>query len=204
MNRRNEMRFVLTVLVVLVIAVAYIFIFALMKAADDEDHRVLHFRNDIPVQNITPVPAPAAWAKYPVPMDKAMQIHIVEESNRKGVSPAVVFAIIQTESEFDAGKIGDNGKSYGLMQIYASEHTERCISLNAVNLLDPFQNVSVGIDILAELGTYKMPLEWELMAYNGGMGYASALWDEGKVSEYAKTVKALAEQIAEGVMVCSE
>ncbi len=189
---------------IVLVAVTYIFVFALMKAAKDDDTRVLHFRDDIPVSVTTPVPAPTAWAKYPVPMDKAMQIHIVEEANRKGVSPAVVFAIIQTESEYDAGKIGDNGNSYGLMQIYASEHTERCQTLNAVNLLDPFANVSVGIDILAELGTYKMPLEWELMAYNGGVGYATAMWDEGTVSGYASTVKALAEQIAEGVMVVTE
>lgn len=189
---------------VLLVAFMYLLVFALLKAADDDDGHVLHFRNDIPMTVTTPVPAPTAWAKYPVPMDKAMQIHIVEEANRRGVSPAVVFAIIQTESEYDAGKIGDSGNSYGLMQIYASEHTERCQTLNAVNLLDPFVNVCVGIDILAELGTYKMPLEWELMAYNGGVGYATAMWDEGKVSDYARTVTALAEQIAEGVMVVTE
>ena len=173
--------------------VFYLFIFALLKAADDEEP-----------PKATPSPAPVAWAKYPVPLDKEMQLYVVEESTKRGVSPCVVFAIIQTESDFDAGKIGDNGRSYGLMQVYASEHTERCLALNAVNLLDPRQNVTVGIDILAELNGYKMPLEWVLMAYNGGMGYATTMWNEGKVSDYAKTVMSLAGQISEGVMVCSD
>ena len=157
--------------------VFYLFIFALLKAADDEEP-----------PKATPSPVPVAWAKYPVPLDKEMQLYVVEESTKKGVSPCVVFAIIQTESDFDAGKIGDNGRSYGLMQVYASEHTDRCLALNAVNLLDPRQNVTVGIDILAELNGYKMPLEWVLMAYNGGPTYANEMAKAGKTSQYAKDV----------------
>lgn len=189
------MRFILIVMGVLFVIVMYIFIFALMKASHDTEEVSKPVTTTVPVE---------AWAKYPVPLDKSMQLHIVEEANRRGVSPALVFAIIQTESDFDANKIGDGGKSYGLMQVYASEHTDRCLALNAINLLDPYANVTVGIDILAELSGYRMPIEWVLMAYNGGMGYATTMYNEGRVSDYANTVKALAEQIAEGVMVCTD
>ena len=66
--------------------VFYLFIFALLKAADDEEP-----------PKATPSPAPVAWAKYPVPLDKEMQLYVVEESTKRGVSPCVVFAIIQID-----------------------------------------------------------------------------------------------------------
>ncbi len=176
---------------ILFVVVAYIFIFALMKASEDEDDRVLHFRDDIPTRITTPVPAPTAWVKYPVPLDDNLQKFITKESMDKGLSPSLVFAIIQHESDFDPNHIGDNGKSYGLMQVMASEHTDRCIELEAVNLLNPYQNVLVGIDFLAEL--------LETKSFDDAMSFYS-----GGNSEYGAIIKATAEQLEEGVMVVTE
>ncbi len=139
--------------------------------------------------------------RYPVPLSDDIQQHIIKTAVERGISPALVMAIIQRESNCDPGMIGDDGNSYGLMQIYANQHTERCVRLNAVNLLDPYKNVEVGVDILAELMRHGKSLEWVLMAYNGGMSYAGQMTAEGNVSNYATQVMALSERIAEGVMV---
>ena len=144
-----------------------------------------------------------AIVRYPVPLSDDIQQHIITTAVNKGVSPALVMAIIQRESNFDPDLISDNGNSYGLMQIYANQHTERCIRLNAPNLLDPYKNIEVGVDILAELMSHGKSLEWVLMAYNGGPIYAGQMTADGNVSSYAKSVMALAEQISEGVMVVS-
>lgn len=150
------------------------------------------------------VTATRTFCRYPVPLGDDLQQHIITTAVDRGVSPALVMAIIQRESNFDPDMIGDNGNSFGLMQIYANQHTDRCIRLNAVNLLDPYKNVEVGVDILAELMSHNKSLEWVLMAYNGGMSYAGQMTAEGNVSNYAKTVMSLSEQIAEGVMVTTE
>lgn len=55
-------------------------------------------------------------------------------------------------------------------------------------LLDPYQNVTVGIDILAGLIDCNEGMEWALMAYNGGSSYAYKNVKAGVVSDYAKTV----------------
>ena len=126
--------------------------------------------------------------RYPVPLDDAIQQFITQEAIDKGVAPSLVFAIIKNESDFDPNHIGDDGNSFGLMQIWASEHTERCARLGAVNLLNPYQNVRVGIDFLAEL--------LETKSFDDAMTFYS-----GGNTEYGAIVKATAEQIAEGVMV---
>lgn len=67
--------------------------------------------------------------------------------------------------------------------------------LECGNLLDPYQNVKVGIDILADLMEEEEPLEWVLMAYNGGNAYADRLAREGRVSEYARDVIKMSEEL---------
>ena len=132
-----------------------------------------------------------ATLTYPVPLDQELQDYIVETAKSYGVSPCIVFAVIGAESEYDPNAIGDNGNSYGLMQIWANQHTDRCKRLNAYNLLDPYQNVRVGIDYLAEL-LDQGDLDWALSVYSG---------NGGAPCDYALNVQRSAECILEGVMV---
>lgn len=140
-----------------------------------------------------PVEAPseapeAVLSDFDIPLDTGVQEHIRVLSAAYGVDPALVFAVIKKESTFNAGAVGDNGKSLGLMQIQPRWHSERMNRLGVTDLLDPYQNVKVGIDILAELSATGKPIEWVLMAYNGGASYANNLWAAGEVSGYACTV----------------
>lgn len=125
---------------------------------------------------------------FDVPLSKDLQDHIFELCASYEIEPEVVIAVIKRESEFKSNKMGDNGNSYGLMQVQPRWHQARMDSLFCPDLLDPYQNVTVGIDYLAELFDTGNSLEWVLMAYNGGPSYANKKVAAGIVSDYAKTV----------------
>ena len=162
---------------------------ALVVASDADDQ--MEAEAERHMTDVTPIPVEPK-VTYPVPLDQELQDYIVQTCLDYEISPCIVFAIIGVESNYDASLIGDNGKSYGLMQIYASQHTQRCIRLNTYNLLDARQNVLTGIDYLAELLSTGHDIEWCLSWYNG---------HGGEPCEYARTVLCNAEQILEGVMV---
>lgn len=132
---------------------------------------------------------------FDIPLEDDLQTYIFEQAEEKGVDPAIVIAIIKRESNFDILAVGDEGNSLGLMQIQPRWSVDRMKELECDNLLDPYQNVKVGIDILADLMEEEGTLEWVLMAYNGGNSYADRLTGEGRVSDYAKNVIKMSEEL---------
>lgn len=132
---------------------------------------------------------------FDVPLDKDLQTYIFELSEDIEIDPAIVIAIIEKESNYDASAVGDHGRSLGLMQIQFRWHTARMAELGCDDLLDARQNVCVGIDILADLLEDGESIEWVLMAYNGGHAYADRLASEGRVSEYAAKVIEMANEL---------
>ena len=178
---------VLTVLMmVLFLVVMYC---ALVVASDADDQ--IEAEAERHMTDVIPIPVEPK-VTYPVPLDQDLQDYIVKTCLEYEISPCVVFAIIGVESSYNPNLIGDNGSSYRLMQIYAAQHTQRCVRLNTYNLLDPRQNVLTGIDYLAELLATGHSIEWCLSWYNG---------HGGEPCEYARTVMCNAEQILEGVIV---
>ena len=131
---------------------------------------------------------------YDVPLSEELQKHIFAECEKHNISPSVVIAIIERESRYDANAIGDDGKSFGLMQIQKHFHLERMERLGCDDLLDQFQNVTVGIDYIAELKEENEDLYWVLMSYNGGRAYSTERMATGNYSDYAIEV---AERISE-------
>lgn len=134
------------------------------------------------------------WA---VPLEEELQLHIAVLCEEYHIQPELVLAVIEQESQYNPEAIGDSGNSLGLMQIQPYWHGERMQQLGCDDLLDPYQNVAVGIDILAEK-LAKGSTEWALMAYNGGNQYADALQARGVVSEYAEAVIMLVEELKGG------
>lgn len=144
----------------------------------------------------TPVPAPVeTWTRYDVDLDDDLQKYIGQICRKYEVSTALVMAIIEIESNCDPACVGDNGHSYGLMQIYLDCHRDRCLRLNAYNLFDPRQNVLVGVDFLAELLSYGHGEEWALSWYNG-LG--------GDPGEYTYKVMTEAERLLESSQQVTE
>ena len=125
---------------------------------------------------------------FDVPLSTDLQDYIFEVCRSYNISPALIVAIIERESNYNVDNIGDNGESFGLMQIQAKWHQERMDILGCDDLMDPYQNILVGTDYLAELFGSGNGIEWALMAYNGGPSYANNMVSQGLISDYAKDV----------------
>lgn len=100
------------------------------------------------------------------------------------ICPELVEAVIERESNWDPRAV--NGDCIGLMQISEKWHRERMERLGVDDLKDPYDNILVGVDYLAELaGKYEAGLA--LMIYNGD-SRAGRLWQAGKMSDYASWI----------------
>ena len=131
---------------------------------------------------------------YEVPLSEDLQLYIYELSERYSVPMELIIAVIAQESNYDAGAIGDNGNSVGLMQVQYHQHVDRITEFNVTDLTNPYENVLVGVDYLAEcIG--KGGLEWGLMAYNGGFNHANNMTAQGVITEYAESVIYLSENL---------
>ena len=129
---------------------------------------------------------------YDVPLCQELQLHIIETAEAHGIDPAIVFAMAYRESNYNTGCVGDGGDSIGLLQVQPYWHGERMERLGCSDLLDPFQNVTVAVDYLAEmLGWYGGDIAKALTAYNRG-------FYEGTVTEYATAVLNVAEGLRGG------
>lgn len=135
---------------------------------------------------------------FDVPLSHELQDFIFQECEKKNIAPSLIIAIIERESNYNSAVIGDNGKSIGLMQIQPKWHTGRMDKLGVKDLLNPFENVMVGIDLISELKSENSDLFYVLMAYNGGSCYADKHFENGDISEYAIAVSERAYEL-EGV-----
>lgn len=130
-----------------------------------------------------------------IPLSARFQTYIDKKCKSYGISTNVVMGCIRTESNFQTQIMGDNGKAYGLMQVQKQWHKARMKKVGATDLLNPYDNVAVGIDYLAEL--YKIyDGNWHktLMAYNGGHAYCKRRLRMGLTnSPYSRRVMNYAE-----------
>ena len=141
-------------------------------------------------------PTVATIEYYDVNLPKELQKYIIERCEVNKISPALVMAIIERESDCNANAVGDNGKSLGLMQIQPKWHQWRADKLGCKDWYNPYDNVAVGIDILSDLfGKYGDDVYSVLMAYNGGPSYVARMEEQGKISKYAIEVNARAEEL---------
>lgn len=134
-----------------------------------------------------------------VPLSKDLQEYIFKMCDKYSISPYLIFAIIERESNFVVEARGDNGESYGLMQIKKKYQKERMKQLGVNNLQNPKTNILVGIDYLYELFEQYEDVGYVLHCYNGGQAYANRLDKKGKTSKYASAILARAEELERGV-----
>ena len=140
-------------------------------------------------QEVTTEQATEPVQLYDVPLDAELQEYIIKKSEAHNINPALIFAIIEIESNYDILAEGDGGYSQGLMQISTKWHKDRMDKLGVTDLMDPYQNVRVGINILAEYAAKYEDINFVLMSYNGGVSYAQNLVHNGIYStEYTEYV----------------
>ena len=136
-----------------------------------------------------------AMAFFPVPLDHEIQAFVIRSCEDLNIDPAVIIAMIDQESDFREDCVGDNGEAVGLMQIQQKLHQERMDKLGVTDLMNPLQNVAVGIDYLAELIDKGNGLEWAVAAFNAGATGAS----NGIGFGYAAEVLANSESLTKGL-----
>lgn len=121
--------------------------------------------------------------------------YIEQICEKKDLCPELVEAIIERESNWDPWAV--NGDCVGLMQIDQLVHWRRAQQLGAENLIDPYDNIRVGISILEDLfEKYEDPAA-VLMFYHAGysdrMGIGA--YQNGVISSYASEVLDRADEL---------
>lgn len=149
----------------------------------------------VEVETETETVAEPTYNLCDIPLDAELQIWVFDYCKDKKLNPYLIFAMCERESQYKADAVGDSGRSLGIMQIQEQWHQERMDRLGCTDLLNPYQNVTVGIDILLDLYSKNEDTAWVLMAYNGGVAYADRYYEAGNISEYAEGIMARAEEL---------
>lgn len=98
------------------------------------------------------------------------------------ICPELVEAMIERESRWNPKAI--NGDCMGLMQISERWHRERIERLGVTDLLEPYDNILVGVDYMAELFEKYEDPGTVLMVYHGEKN-AIEKASSGGISGYA-------------------
>ena len=138
-----------------------------------------------------------------IPLPEEFQTYINKVAKSYEIDPVIVFSIIENESDYDTNAIGDNGDSEGLMQVQRQHHEERMARLGVTDLFDPYGNVLVGVDYLAELLTKYGDMEMALIGYNAGPNGADEdYFSKGVYSnEYSQAVLEQSEIFDKGALL---
>lgn len=126
----------------------------------------------------------------PEDMDIKLQEKVFAICKEEGVSFPLVMAIIKNESDFVPNTIGEDGDS-GLMQVVPKWHEKRMEKMGITDIMEPIQNVRVGVNYLAEcLKNHPGNTTIALIAYNMGEERARELEAQGVYeSEYSTEIE---------------
>lgn len=155
----------------------------------------------VPTDNIVEVEPEPEINIYPVNLDADLQRYIIETCEEYTINPSIIIAMCFYESSFNIDAIGDNGAGMGLMGINPRWCWPEMEKLNCPDMRDPYQNVTVGIDIFAQkLAKYDWNTEMALMSYNAGDAGAHRLWfDKGIYSTtYSSNIMNMAWDLDHG------
>jgi soluble lytic murein transglycosylase-like protein len=98
------------------------------------------------------------------------------------ICPELIEATIERESRWNPNAV--NGDCMGLMQISERWHRERMKRLGVTDLFDPYDNILVGVDYMAELFEKYEDPGTVLMVYHGEKN-AIEKASSGGISGYA-------------------
>ena len=147
----------------------------------------------------------AGWKPYQIPAEyekaggylpECMQQFTYIICQQNGVDYALVLAIIEVESGYKWDAYSKEG-SQGYMQVNVKWHEDRMKRLNVDNVENPYFNIMVAADYLAELqGRFDTEAE-VLTAYNYGVsGAYKHVWNKGLTeTEYSKAVQQAKQRI---------
>ncbi len=133
---------------------------------------------------------PADYVRYGGAFPLCLQAYTYIKCREYGVDYALILAMIETESSYKPYAISYDGKCKGFMQINPGFHADRMERIGAADLFNPYDNIAVGVDFIAELlHKYDYNTLKALAAYNmGATGAYRNLWSKG-IYEYSYTDK---------------
>lgn len=147
----------------------------------------------------------AGWKPYQIPAEyekaggylpEYMQQFTYIICQQNGIDYALALAIMEVESGYKWDAYCSEG-SQGYMQVNVKWHEDRMNKLNVDNVENPYFNVMVAVDYLAELqGRFDTEAE-VLTAYNYGVtGAYKHVWNKGLTeTEYSKAVQQAKQRI---------
>ena len=155
----------------------------------------------LPISRHSTTPIKTSFLLTSVPLSAQLQQQIYTEVCHKDrVRFCLLMAVAKKESLFQADLIGDEGQSYGIVQIMFKWHLDRLdkFGYTTDDLFDPTNCMTVGLDYLEDLAGYPDDLQVThkiLMKYNMGPSKATSLIEEGHTSSgYSREVMASYEE----------
>ena len=141
----------------------------------------------------TEKPASTEHKHFDIPLSESEQEIVYECAEKYGLDPAIVFAVIETESSFNKN-IGVNSYNCaGLMQLNLTYSAQYGVTYDNYN--DVYTNVNGGCMLLSQLYNKYGDYHKALMAYNYGENGAKKCWDRGQyTSEYSRKVMGRADK----------
>lgn len=158
----------------MIISVSFVIIFvpAISKAGESQ-------------QNTTQETTEKLVVHFDVPLEQDLQNYVFDLCKKNAISPLLIFAIIEQESNYNPNALNASEDCFGLMQIHECNFT----TYNLDEPYNAFENVRVGITILSELLDKYEDVNKALMAYNCGEYGAKRLWKKGITSNsYSRSV----------------
>ena len=124
---------------------------------------------------------------------ETLEAYAKEIGEMYNINPYILYAMCETESSRVIH--AENGSCKGLMQVSEKWHSGRMEKLGVEDIFDPYGNILVAADFLAELYEINSDTYYVLMRYNMTIKSANKLYEEGKISYYARSIVERAEEL---------
>lgn len=161
-----------------------------VKSTSEPEKVVLVVKPDYSYNYCTEIMEPEKFY-YDVPLDNDTQDYLFSVCESYGVEPALVLAMIDTESGFNTNSISKTG-DFGLMQINKCNHARLKELLGITDFLNAKQNILCGVAMIsANLAENNYDYVQALMCYNMGTNGAKMAWKRG-ITSTAYTDKVMA------------
>lgn len=128
--------------------------------------------------------------------------YIEHVADSYSICPQLIMAMVEVESSYNPD--AENGSCIGLMQVSKKWHQDRMDKLGVEDLRDPYGNILVGVDYLAELADKYEDVGLVLMVYNMGSKKALELYNNGRLSGYAEKILKRSAELEEEEWTLSE
>ena len=127
------------------------------------------------------------------PTKEMLYAYMVEIGGLYDIAPEFLQAIAERESTMNPDAV--NGDCKGLMQVSEHWHKDRMERLGVSDIFDPYGNILVAADFLAELRKENPDPVYMLMRYNMEIETANNLYYSGQYTDYATGIIERTEEL---------